>query len=206
MTKILRIIPYYSQWESQELVKDIVVGKISAKKDPKWKQSGAKNLKEYELWSWNICGMACLKMILADKFEKEYKTIALAKDCEKYGGYKPNGSKVDGLFYDPFVKFLDKDFGIKARVMRRFLTIGKIKKEVQKGNYFIVSVHHSIREKEELTEKKGGHLVLITGFDDEKKSLFLHNPSGFYKKSQENFEISEKDFKRFFAGRGMLIE
>src|SRR3990167_6800417 len=137
MTKVINKIPYFSQWESPKLVGKIIERKILARDDQKWKNSGAKSPEEYEYWSWNICGMACLKMILASKFSKNYKMIELAKKCEEYGAYVHNG----------------------------------------------------------------GHLVLITGFDDHKKTLFFHNPSGFFGKSQENCEISEKDFKKFFASR-----
>ncbi|MEK7571158.1 MAG: hypothetical protein AAB553_02700 [Patescibacteria group bacterium] len=64
-------IPYFSQWESPTLVDTIVRKKISAKDDPRWKNSGAKTKAEYELWSHNTCGMACLKMILAKELGKE---------------------------------------------------------------------------------------------------------------------------------------
>ncbi len=205
MTRVIKKIPYFSQWESWELVGEIIGGRIKAREDPKWKLSGAKTSEEYEYWSWNICGMACLKMILASKFGEEHKTIELAKKCEEYGGYVQNGEKIDGLFYKPFCKFLANEFQIKAKIFRIFLTIGGIKREIQKGNYFIVSVSSSIRDAAKTPEHKGGHLILITGFDDRKKTLFLHNPSGFYGKTQENHEISEKDFCKFFAGRGILI-
>jgi len=205
MTKVINKIPYFSQWESPKLVGKIIERKILARDDQKWKNSGAKSPEEYEYWSWNICGMACLKMILASKFSKNYKMIELAKKCEEYGAYVQNGDKIDGLFYNPFKKLLEKEFRIKAKVFRIFLTIGRIKRELQNSNYLIASVSASIRKPDHTPEHKGGHLVLITGFDDHKKTLFFHNPSGFFGKSQENCEISEKDFKKFFASRGILI-
>ncbi|MBI2310325.1 C39 family peptidase [Candidatus Collierbacteria bacterium] len=205
MTRVIKKIPYFSQWESSELVGKIIGGKIGAREDPGWELSGAKTSEEYEHWSWNICGMACLKMILASKFEEEHKTIELAKKCEGYGGYVQNREKIDGLFYKPFCKFLANEFQIKAKIFRMFLTIGRIKREVQRGNYFIVSVSSSIRDVAKIPEHKSGHLILITGFDDRKKTLFLHNPSGLHGKSQKNYEITEKDFTKFFAGRGVLI-
>src|SRR3989338_258315 len=72
---VYKNVPYFSQWESKDLVNDIINKKISAKDDPLWKKSGAKNKKEYELWSWNGCGMACFKMILAYKFKKEIPVV-----------------------------------------------------------------------------------------------------------------------------------
>lgn len=205
MTKVVNKIPYYSQWESKKLVDEIITRKILARDDPKWRNSGAKSSEEYEYWSWNICGMACLKMILAKKTGKEFKTVELAKRVEVYGGYKQNGEKIEGLFYDPFCKALEKEFQIKAKIFRFFLTTSRIKKEIRKGNYFMVSVSAGIRKPIQTPEHKGGHLVLVTGFDEDKETLFLHNPSGFFGESQENYEIPEKDFKKFFAGRGILV-
>lgn len=204
MTRIINKIPYFSQWETPEMVEKILELN-TAEIDLNWRSSGAKSKSEYELWSWNVCGMACLKMIIASMTGKKYKTIELAKKCELYGGYKPDGKSIDGLFYEPFVRFIKAEFGIDAKIFRRFLTIRKIKAELEKGNYFMVSVSRHVRNPEMNPEGKGGHLVLMTGYDNGTQSLFLHNPSGIYKKSQENFEISEKDFKKFFAGRGILI-
>lgn len=205
MTKIINKVSYYSQWESPKLVDEIVTRKILARDDPKWSNSGAKSSEEYEYWSWNICGMACLKMILARKTGKEHKTIELAKKCEAYGGYRQQAAEVEGLFYRQFCQFLKQEFNLKGRIFRYFLTIGRIKKELKKGNCFMVSVSSSIRKLNHTPEHKGGHLVLMTGYDDDKKTLYLHNPSGFFDESQENFEVSEKDLRKFFAGRGILI-
>lgn len=187
------------------MVNDVLSRIILAREDPKWIESGAETPEEYEYWSWNTCGMACLKMILTSKLGGNYRTIELAKKCETYGGYKQLGKEIDGLIYQPFCKFIAKEFGLRARVFRIFLTVGRIKREVQKGNHFLVSVSPAIKKAENIPLSKGGHLVLVTGFDDDKKTLFIHNPSGLFGKSQENFEIAEKDFKRFFAGRGVLV-
>jgi len=167
---MIRKIPYFAQWESQELVDEIIEGKIKAREDPRWKKSGANTPAEYELWSWNVCGMACLKMILMRKFGRDYKTIELAKKCEECGGYIKKGKVIDGLFYEPFIVFLKKELKLKAKVFKRFLTLWRIKRELKKGNYFIVSVSASIRKPVHTPEHKGGHLVLMTGFDDERKT------------------------------------
>ncbi|KKT29915.1 MAG: hypothetical protein UW16_C0021G0003 [Microgenomates group bacterium GW2011_GWC1_44_10] len=205
MTKVLHEIPYFSQWETKELANDFLNRKITAKDDPKWMDSGADSPEEYEDWSWNICGMACLKMILVKKFGGNYRTVELAKKCESYGGYRQYENKIDGLFYHPFCRFLSSEFKIKTKVYRFFLTLEGIKREVKKERHFIVSVNPAIKCAKNTPKYKGGHLVLITGFDEEKRTLILHNPSGLYGESQENYEISEKDFKKFFAGRGILV-
>jgi hypothetical protein len=57
-------VPYYSQWESPELVGEIVTGRISATEDPLWHRSGAADPAEYAWWAGRLCGVACLRMAL----------------------------------------------------------------------------------------------------------------------------------------------
>jgi hypothetical protein len=80
-----REIPSFTQWESKDKVDDIVKGKFDAKNDKLWRKSGTKTKEEYEMYSWQICGMTCLKMILKSiNNEKDYKLVELAKDALKY--------------------------------------------------------------------------------------------------------------------------
>jgi hypothetical protein len=207
--KIHLDIPYYSQWETPELIDDIIDRKILPNEDANWKKSGAVSLEEYVLWSWNLCGMACLKMILKSRFAKEYKLIDLAKKCQEYGGYEKviDYTQNKGLIYKPFCVFIKKEFNLDGQ-FRKFLTIKRIKKEVSKGNYVIASVNAQIRkeDKEFIPAFKGGHLILFTGYDTEKKTLTFHNPSGYFNKTQQDHEVSEELFKSYFAGRGIIIK
>lgn len=198
-------LPYHSQWESKELVDEILHGTIHAKEDPLWKNSQASSKEEYEHFSWNICGMACLKMILTSKFSKNYATVTLAKKCSEYGGYKnnPDGS-MDGLFYEPFLKFITNEFGLRGKIIKPMI-IGDILNALQKEEYVIVSVNPNIRNPSINPKTKGGHLVLVSGYNFDKQLLYIHNPSGFYNKSQKHFPISFTDFEKFFAHRGVLV-
>lgn len=206
-------IPYFSQWESTELVDRLLSKKISAVDDPKWRQSGAVSKHEYLHWSWNSCGMACLKMVLADEFSKKFKIVELGKLCEKYGGYVTDEKafsandylhSIDGLFYQPFVRFIKTEYGLDA-VVRKILVAKEIMHELSEGNYVVVSVDPAIRNPSLKSNKKGGHLVLMTGYDRKKKLFYLNNPSGYYKKSQENASLSFKNFEKFFAHKGFVI-
>jgi hypothetical protein len=210
---ILKKVPYYSQWESPDLVDQILKKEISARHDPLWKHSGAATKEEYELWSWNSCGMACLKMVLKHISFKEIPLLVLAKKCEQYGGYVVKKSypknaehwkRIDGLFYKPVVPFIKKEFGLSCDV-KRVLVLPEIMHAIAKGNYVIASVDPAVREPKSASTQNGGHLVLITGYDKKKKLFYLHNPSGYYKKSQKYAEISFSNFKKFFAHKGFII-
>ena len=202
---IIKNVPYYSQWESPALVRKIIRDEVSPQEDPLWKRSGAKSPEEYELWSSNMCGMACLKMIIKHKFDKVIPIITLGRRCMKFGGYKEKPNTVDGLYYPPFIRFINHEFGLKGRIAS-ILTLNRIMKESAQGNYLIASVSYKIRNPNSIPATVGGHLVLMLGYDLEKKILFFHNPSGDTRENQEYAEISFEQFGRFFAGRGIVIE
>jgi len=196
-------MPYFSQWESRELVEKIATKQIEAKDDPRWRESGAKNTKEYTLWSWNCCGMACLKMILAHNQHKIIPLVVLANQCLAYGGYEMPLEKSPGLFYRPFVTFIAKEYGLHGRAIGA-LTLAEIKRTVSDGGYAIVSVTAEIRLPSKEPTKHGGHLVVVFGYDDDKQVIYLNNPSGF-QGSQENVTLSYRQFMKFFDHKGIVI-
>lgn len=199
-------VPYFAQWESPKLIYRILKKEISAADDPRWRESGAKTKDEYVLWSWNSCGMACLKMILSFVQKKKYSLVTLGKKCMEYGGYKPSSKNNDlkGLFYAPFVTCIQKEFGLKGRVVS-LLPVDEIIYALDQGNVVIASVSPLIRNINIKPSSKGGHLILIIGYDIKKSILIFHNPSGDTRASQESVHVSIKDLKRFFAYRGIVV-
>lgn len=196
-------VPYYAQWESPELVERIITKQIRAEDDPYWRRSGAKNTVEYTAWSWSGCGMACLKMVLAHRTNKTIPLVLLGKQCLKYDGYKLPLEDNPGLFYKPFVRFIKEKYGLNAKAVGA-LTLSEIKHAISAGGYVIASVTPEIRFPTKLPKRRGGHLVLLFGYDDEKKIVYLHNPSGF-KGSQEKVEVPYDRFDRFFDHKGVII-
>lgn len=178
---------------------------MNAKDDPNWKLSGAKSKEEYVSWSWNGCGMACLKMVLAHKQHKTVPLVRLGKKCAKYGGYVMPLEESSGLLYAPFSNFVLQEFGLKAKVVAPMVR-QEIINELTNGNYVIASVNSSIRHPASHPKTRGGHLVLVLGYDLNKKELYFHNPSGDTHKTQEYAAIGFGDFKKFFGNRGIIIE
>lgn len=198
-------IPYFSQWESRRLVSDFLSGNLSPADDPLWHMSGAIDREEYARWSFHICGMACLKMLLAHWQKKIVPTIELMKQCREYGGYtvREDGT-IKGLFYRPFVSFIADKFGLNAEV-KEYTPIEEIYNEISSGAVYIASVHPSIRIPEVPPPKRGGHLVYVFGRNEQNRELIFHNPSGNTQENQENVHLNCTIFARFYAQRGILI-
>lgn len=197
-------VPYYSQWESPELVEKILTKEILAAEDPRWKESGAETKEEYDVWSASGCGMACTKMLVAHLKNIDVPLVKLGKKCAEYGGYTLPIEDSAGLIYSPYVQFVKKELGLQARVANPLLTRELIE-ELSAGNYVIASVSPKIRNVSDYPTKKGGHLVLMLGYDLDKRLFYFHNPSGFVKSTQEYASISFADFKKFFGGRGIIV-
>ena len=158
--------------------------------------------------------MACLKMILESEGLKSPPVVSLGKQCMKYGGYKIDKTayekddykhSIDGLYYKPFVVFIKKEFNIDSKIVSP-LVLEEILENISKGNLVIASVSQRIRVPSNDPVCRGGHLVLVVGYDLPSKTLLLHNPSGLPNESQEYAKISFKDFEKFFVHRGVVIE
>jgi hypothetical protein len=196
--------PFVPQWMSRELTAQFLSGAISARDDPKWLVSGAASPEEYALWSHNWCGMACFKMVLAAR-GYDIPLMELCRRCAARDGYIVRDHAIEGLFYAPAVAMLEEEFHVPARVASP-LSVGEIINDLQHGRFVIASVHPSIRHPATIPPSRGGHLVLLVGFDLEKGILVMHNPSGATLVSQEYCEIACADFEKFFAHRGIIIE
>jgi len=199
-------VPYFSQWETPDMTLAVVAeGAQSALlKDPLWALSGARSVEDYAYWAGNLCGMACLKMVLAARTGKIVPIMDLAMGCRDYGGYveEPNG-RIRGLIYAPFVPFVRDRFGLDARVVTGISAVD-IADILRRSEFLIASVHHSIRWPETEPPAKGGHLVLVTAIAG--NMIRFHNPSGHVEATRENVEMSLETFAGFFAGRGIAID
>jgi hypothetical protein len=196
--------PFVPQWMSRELTALILSGAVSARDDPEWSVSGAASPEDYALWSHNWCGMVCVKMVLSAR-GCDIPLMELCRRCTARGGYVVRDHAILGLFYAPAVVMLQEEFHVPARVSSP-LSVREIVDELQHGHFVIASVHPTIRHPTTIPPSQGGHLVLLVGFDLEKETLLLHNPSGDTRDSQEYCEIACADFEKFFAHRGIIIE
>ena len=199
-------VPYFSQWESRDLTGAVLSEgvQVALARDPLWALSGASTLAEYVAWGADVCGMACLKMILAARTGRIVPTLELARGCTAYGGYKVDAEtgRIQGLIYAPFVRFVQERFGIHAEVITN-TTARSIPEIIERAEFFIASVHPAIRWPEGEPPARGGHLVLAMECSSD--TVVFHNPSGHDQASQEYACLELERFDRFFAGRGIAI-
>ncbi|WP_457583590.1 C39 family peptidase [Ensifer canadensis] len=197
-------VPYFSQWESPEITLAVLAEGASAlHRDPHWRNSGAETIEEYARWAVNVCGMACLKMILAARGEL-HPILSLARGCTDYGGYVVNeaDASIKGLIYAPFVTFVGERFGLAAETLTKISTMD-IPEVLSKSRFFIASVSSTIRWPEIEPPSKGGHLVLVTAAS--RDSIRFHNPSGHDRENQADVVVPLSTFDRFFANRGIAV-
>lgn len=196
--------PYFSQWETASMTLSVLErGAPALLDDPLWQRSGADTVEEYARWAVNICGMACLKMILAARGE-DHRIIDLARGCTTFGGYVVNeeDQSIKGLIYAPFVTYVGETFGLDAKTITGIPTPGIA--DILKDNaFFIASVNSQIRWPDRQPPSKGGHLVLVTAASAD--TIRFHNPSGHDEASQADVELPIEIFDRFFANRGVAI-
>jgi Peptidase_C39 like family len=197
-------VPYFSQWESRDLNQKICEFRIKAESDPKWRDSGARTTKEYADWSWSGCGMACLKMILIHSYGTSPKLVELGKKCASYGGYIMPLETGIGLIYAPFLTFIKTEFGLVGKVYSPLL-LQDIFEQLSHKRFVIASVSHLICQPIVTPKFKGGHLVLVLGYDLTKQEIYLHNPSGPTILTQEYTAVRFADFNKSFSRRGIVI-
>ncbi len=198
-------VPYFRQWETPGMTLPVLAeGSQALLSDPLWRHSGTGTIEEYARWAVNVCGMACLKMILAARGEIR-PTLELARACTAYGGYVVNevDASIKGLIYAPFVRFATERFGLDAETITDIET-SAIPDLLSKRRFFIASVHSAIRWPEREPPSKGGHLVLVTAASQE--TVRFHNPSGHDEASQADVTLPLAVFDHFFANRGISVD
>ena len=197
-------VPYFSQWETPEMTLAVVAeGEAALLNDPRWAQSGADTVEEYAHWAANLCGMACLKMILASRGAL-HPIMTLARAATDYGGYvvSADGASIKGLISAPFVRMVAERFGLKAEVVTG-IEAAQLPVLLSRFPFFMASVHHSIRWPDSEPPSKGGHLVLVTAATPD--AVRFHNPSGHQRDTQADVVLPLADFARFFANRGIAV-
>jgi hypothetical protein len=196
-------LPYFAQWESRELIRDILSGHIRARDDPLWARSGARTPGEYEFWSWRACGIACLRMMLAGTYGETPSMMELARELVDAGAYVPGSGGLRGLIYEPFAQFVGRRFGLRAQPVPQ-MTLDALLEKLGQGEVVVLaSVSSAIRDSSTRPATRGGHLVLVLGASV--GDVILHNPSGKGVHSQAFARVPMLRFEECFASRGITV-
>ena len=195
-------IPYFSQWESAARAADIIAGDLKVTDDPLWRNSGANSAAEYAEWANHICGMACLKMILAARTGTVHPNMHLTRVAVEFGAYQVRDGEIRGMIYAPMVEMVKNKFAIDAEVVTGIAT-GDIASILRPGSMFIASVHPSIRWLKGPPPRRGGHLVLVTSASNER--VVFHHPAGHSEETPRDGRVPTPLFDEFFAGRGVHV-
>jgi len=200
--------PYCAQYADKDNIDMFLNNPEMVKNDIKWKDFGFTHIEDYAYWSHNLCGIACLLMVIKALIPKssikvsELVQLALSRNAYDLPLELSKGWKYQGLID------VANEFSIKG-IVYPTLTIETIIKNVTTNKYTIVSVNpQKIRLDETTDAAKGGHLVLLFGAElskNECSSVYIHNPNGRAIQSQEKVKISISTFNDAFAGRGFSL-
>ncbi len=198
-------VPYVSQFATPQFSEEILKNKVPKTEDPGWKDIGASSPEEYAAWVTTQCGMACTAMALKHLKGESPKLLELSREALSAGVYASEGEVITDMRYREFRDWVSSH-GLQAMVYSR-LSISGVQYLLSEGNLVMVSVNPNIRGYETAPKtQKGGHLVLVTGYDKERKTITLNNPSGFVStNTQEKHTIPLSEFRSFYAGRGIAL-
>lgn len=198
-------VPYLCQFASPELAKDILEGKINARDDPNWKVFGFKSREEQEFWAFRICGICCIKMIL-EFYDIKVPIIKLVNEGVALNGFD---FKNDSGWYHESLLQLANKYNFKGYVSKH-LNIYDLANQIILKKFVIISVNPNIirMDKNIVSKKKSGHLVLVTGFRIKNQKIigfFINNPSGKEKTTQKNAFVPIDIFLNAYGERGIVI-
>ena len=170
-----------------------------------WEGLGFKSREDAIYWQNSSCGVLCLKMateaLLTREIDSISKIIEKGKDIGAYSHEK-------GWSHQGLTK-LAEIYGVNA-YSSEFLTGIELKKILSKGGLVIVSIKWAFRCSKSWKEriffwrKKGGHLALVVGHENEKGFIVNHTSTsqGY---NWERRLVPFETFKRGFTGRGIVI-
>jgi len=194
--------PSFTQYATPDLIEAIAYHGHPPGDDPNWRSSGAPDQKSYAFWCTRLCGMACLKMALTARDGNAPSLFDLLSGCRSYGGYvERSDGTVEGLYYEPFVRFVEAQHGLRAEIVIS-LTDERLERELDMGNLVMASVHKEIRNPGSPAPGRGGHLVLVTGYCDD--HFHFRNPSG-HVPSAVTASLLRSRFDDYAAHRGISL-
>ena len=164
-----------------------------------WISFGSAQL-EYQRWNPEICGICCLKMVgdtigVTNTLSLYQLTMMAAAN----GTFIVTGhGTIQGAFHYPLAELAER-LGIRCRVMRA-LGIPEITAALTRGMYAILSIN-AARVNSSL---RGGHLVLVYGYDEPADSFLLHDCSSMMQRDGYGVSISARALSGISNNKGLV--
>ena len=198
-------VPCVCQFATPESAELSLTKKLAPEDDPHWGETGAASPQRYAQWAFTMCGMASASMALKHFKGNHTKVAELAEDALWGGVYTEDVTEISSMKYREFGRWITK-YGLRAEVRTR-LSVRGIQYALAQGNLVIVSVNPNIRGYDTAPPlQKGGHLVLVTGYDRTARTISINNPSGFVSlDTQIKHTLPLQTFLKHYAGRGILV-
>lgn len=200
-------VPYYSQFPSPELVNDYIHHGYDGLQDPNWAVFGTNEPAEAAFWAPRVCALAVIKMAVEAFHPLVRPTLwQLVKEGLTVNGYTVrdvNGNWVDQGWYVAAQMHLAELFGLEP-VGQGYASPLSVCRYIYEGWLVAASVTPEIGERQPLSQRYGGHVVLVYGFewrDGRPVRYLLHNPSGRYPELRAGAWITADRFKASFAHR-----
>lgn len=205
LPKVQYEIPYVCQFATPESAEASLRNGLLPTQDPHWKETGASSPERYAEWAFTMCGMASVAMALGYFKERNFKPAELAEDALQADVYVEEANGLSSMRYKEFAAWIRK-YGLHAHIYSR-LSIRGVQYALSQNKLVIISVNPNIRGYDTAPRsQKGGHLVLVTGYDLKEGTISINNPSGFMSMdSQVNHALPVPGFKRYYAGRGIVV-
>ena len=164
-----------------------------------WISFGSGQL-EYQRWIPEICGICCLKMV--------GDTIGVTNTLSLYQltmMAAANGTfivtehgTIQGAFHYPLAELAER-LGIRCHVIRA-LGVAEITEALTRGMYAILSIN-AARVNSSL---RGGHLVLVYGYDEPADSFLLHDCSSMMQRDGYGVSISAHALSSISNNKGLV--
>ncbi|MFD5780428.1 C39 family peptidase [Streptomyces sp. NPDC126933] len=195
--------PSITQYASPDLITAFAYEGRAHDADPRWAETGAPDLDTYGRWCGHMCGIACLRMALLARTGNAPTLFELLDGARKYGAYteNPDTGEIHGLIYAPFAQYVQDVHPLHAEV-HPTLTVPDLLTLLDDGRLVMASVHKEIRRPDNPAPGKGGHLVLITGRQD--NTVHFRNPSGHTNQTR-TATLPVTQFAEFFGNRGISL-
>lgn len=198
-------VPYVCQFAQPEHAELSLKKQLKPANDPHWKNTGALSPERYADWAFTMCGMASAAMALKHMKGKAELPALLAEDALKHGVYLDEKGILSSMKYREFASWIKK-YGIQADVYSK-LSLRGIQYALSHNRLVMISVNPNIRGYDTAPRnQKGGHLVLVVGYDLSKKTIMINNPSGFTStNTQVKHILTNAEFRKYYAGRGIVL-